>query len=126
MNRVDLTAGLEQAWINFITFVPKLLLALAVVVAGYFLARLICRLFSGLLERVGFDRLVERGGIKRVLARTRYDASSLLGRLLFYTIMLFVLQLAFGVFGPNPISSLITAVIAFLPNLFAAILIVIV
>jgi hypothetical protein len=36
------------------------------------------------------------------------------------------LQLAFGVFGPNPISAIITAVIAFLPSIFAALLIVII
>ncbi len=126
MDRVDFTRGLEQAWTNFITFMPKLLLAIVILIAGYFVAKLLCRLFSSLLERVGFDRLVERGGVKRVLARTRYDASSLLGKLLFYTVMLFVLQFAFGIFGPNPISALLTAVIAFLPNLFAAILIVIV
>ena len=40
--------------------------------------------------------------------------------------LLFVLQLAFGVFGPNPISDLITAVIAFLPKLIVAIIIVVV
>jgi len=31
-----------------------------------------------------------------------------------------VLQLAFGVFGPNPISALITSVIAFLPTVIVA------
>jgi hypothetical protein len=126
MNRVDLTTGLEQAWTNFITFVPKLLLAAAILIGGYFVAKVFCRVLSSILERVGFDRLVERGGIKRALARTRYDASSLLGKLLFYTVMLFVLQFAFGIFGPNPISAMLTSVIAFLPNLFAAVLIVIV
>jgi hypothetical protein len=126
MDRVDLSRGLEQAWTNFMTFVPKLLLAIVILVLGYFVAKLACRLFDALLERVGFDRLVERGGVKRVLSRTRYDASSLLGKLLFYTVMLFVLQMAFGIFGPNPISALLTAVIAFLPNLFVALLIVIV
>jgi MFS family permease len=126
MNKVDLSTGLEQAWTSFITFVPKLLLAIVILVVGYFVARLLCRLLGSLLERVGFDRLVERGGIKRALARTNYDASSLLGKVLFYAVMLFVLQFAFGIFGPNPISTLLTSVIAFLPNLFAAVLIVIV
>jgi hypothetical protein len=126
MNRVDLTAGLEQAWTNFMTFVPNLILAAIILVIGYFLARLACKLFNALLERVGFDRLVERGGVKRALEKTRYDASDLLSKVLFYTVMLFVLQLAFGVFGPNPISSLLASVIAFLPNLFVAILIVII
>jgi len=126
MNRVDLARGFEQAWTEFMTFVPKLLLAIVILVVGYFIAKLLCRLLAALLQRVGFDRLVERGGIKRALARTNYDASALLSRVLFYTVMLFVLQLAFGIFGPNPISAMLTAVIAFLPNLFAAVLIVII
>jgi MFS family permease len=126
MNRVDFTRGLEQAWTDFMTFLPKLLLAVVILVIGYFVAKLLCRLLNALLDRVGFDRLVERGGVKRALSRTKYDASGLLSKVVFYAVMLFVLQLAFGVFGPNPISSLLTAVIAFLPNIFAAIIIVIV
>lgn len=108
------------------TFAPKLLLAIVILIVGYFIAKLLARALDRLLERVGFDRLVERGGIGRALARTKYDASDLLGKLLFYTVMLFVLQFAFGIFGPNPISNLLTAVIAFLPHLFVAVLIVIV
>jgi hypothetical protein len=37
-----------------------------------------------------------------------------------------VLQLAFGIFGPNPVSDLLFGIIAFLPRLFVAILIVVV
>ena len=40
--------------------------------------------------------------------------------------MLFTLQLAFSVFGPNPISELIMGIIAFLPKVFVAIVIVVV
>ncbi|UFN45119.1 mechanosensitive ion channel family protein [Nocardioides okcheonensis] len=40
--------------------------------------------------------------------------------------MLFVLQLAFGVFGPNPISDLFERVIVFLPSLVVAIIIIVV
>ncbi|MEO7421085.1 MAG: hypothetical protein ABIU87_01665 [Ornithinibacter sp.] len=43
-----------------------------------------------------------------------------------YAVMLFVLQLAFGVFGPNPISELLTAIIAFLPALIVAIIITVI
>jgi MFS family permease len=124
--QVNLTAGVEQAWTNFITFLPKLVVFLAILVVGYFLAKLVSRGFDAILERVGFDRLVERGGIKRTLERTKYDASDLLSKILFYTIVLFVLQLAFGVFGPNPISELLTRVIAYIPNIFVAAIIVVV
>ena len=37
-----------------------------------------------------------------------------------------MLQLAFGVFGPNPVSGLLTGVIAFLPKLFVALIIIVV
>jgi hypothetical protein len=124
--KVNLTAGVEQAWTNFMTFLPKFLMFLAILLVGYFLAKLIARGFNALLERVGFDRLVERGGIKRSLARTRYDASDLLSKIVFYALMLFVLQFAFGVFGPNPVSNLLNGVIAYLPNIFVAAIIVVV
>ncbi|WP_198411542.1 hypothetical protein [Cryobacterium sp. TMT2-14] len=39
--------------------------------------------------------------------------------------MLFVLQFAFGVFGPNPVSDLLAGIIAFLPKIIVAIIIVI-
>src|SRR5215212_6920930 len=40
--------------------------------------------------------------------------------------MLFVLQLAFGIFGSNPISDLLRGLIAYLPNIFVAILILVI
>ena len=118
--------GLEVAWMNVASFLPKAAMFLIILVAGYFLAKFLAKLFDRVLERVGFDRVVERGGIKRALSKTRYDASDLLSKILFYTVFLFVLQLAFGVFGSNPVSDLLTRVIAFLPSIFVAILIVVI
>jgi Conserved TM helix len=119
-------AGLGDAWASVATFVPKFIAFLGILVIGYFIAKAISRILDRVLERIGFDRWVERGGVKRALERSRYDASSLLSRIVFYVIFLFVLQLAFGVFGPNPISVLLAGVIAYLPKIFAAIVIVVV
>ena len=121
-----LMTGLQHGWTVFMGFVPKLLLALVILVVGYFVAKLISRGVDLVLERVGFNRLVERGGIKRALERTSFDASDIVSRILFYTIMLFVLELAFSAFGPNPVSVILTAIIAYLPNIFVALVIVVV
>jgi hypothetical protein len=118
--------GLGDAWSNVASFLPVLLGALLILVIGYFVAKALEKAVDKILERVGFDRWVERGGVKRALESSDYDASSLLGRLVFYVVMLFVLQLAFGVFGPNPISELITGIIGYLPRIFVAIVIVVV
>lgn len=118
--------GVGQAINMVITFVPRLLAFLAVLLIGYLIAKAIQKAFDAVLERVGFDRMVERGGVKRALARSRYDASSLLSKVVFYILMLFVLQLSFGVWGPNPVSQMLDRVVAYLPNVFAAGVIVVV
>ena len=123
---VDFQGGIENAWSNVAAFVPKLVAALVIVLVGYLVAKLISRILDRILERVGFDRVVERGGVRQVLARSKYDPSDILAKLVFWTIMLFVLQLAFGVFGSNPISDLLRGLIAYLPNVFVAILIIVV
>ncbi|HZB01133.1 MAG TPA: hypothetical protein VE800_03395 [Actinomycetota bacterium] len=123
---IDLEGGVESAWDSILTFVPKLVGFLLILGIGYFLAKALEKVLDGILERVGFDRVVERGGLRTALARSRLDASSILARIVFYVAFLFVLQLAFGLFGPNPISDLLAGIIAFLPNLFVAVVIVVI
>ncbi len=118
--------ALQNGLSNVIEFVPKLLAFILILVIGLFIAKMIAKAIEKLLEKVGFDKAVERGGIKRALEGSKYDASDIVSKLIYYTLALFVLQLAFGVFGPNPISELITNVIAFLPKIIVAIIIVVV
>jgi hypothetical protein len=124
--QIDVREGVESAWESVITFVPKLLAFLVILLIGILIAKLVEKLLNAILERVGFDRLVERGGVRTALARSKFDASDILAKLVFYTLVLITLQLAFGVFGPNPISTLLTGLIAFLPKLFVALLIVVI
>lgn len=123
--RESFEAGFAHASALFMTFVPKLLLAAVVIVASYFVGKLICRVLSRILNKVGFDRLVERGGIKRALDKSGWDASQIVSKTVFYFVMLFALQFAFGIFGPNPVSDILTRIIAFLPNVLAAMIIVV-
>ena len=118
--------ALNDMWRSVATFAPKLVAFLLILIIGLIVAKLISKAVDKILERVGFDRAVERGGVKRALANSRYDASTIASKIVYYALVLFVLQLAFGVFGPNPISILLTGVIAFLPKLFVALIIVVV
>ena len=123
---IDVSAGLTSAWENIAAAVPKIVVFLLILIVGYFVARAIEKLLDRLLERVGFDRWVERGGLKRALDRSQLDASRLLGRIVFYALMLVVLATAFGVFGPNPVTAYLDAAVAYLPKLFVALLIIVI
>jgi len=123
---VNFSTGLSNAFSEVATFIPKFIIFLIILVVGYFIARALEKIVSRVLIRVGFDRLAERGGIKTVLAHSKYDAAGILARIVYYAIMLFVLDVAFGVFGSNPISGFLHGVIAYLPLVFIAIVIIVI
>jgi hypothetical protein len=123
---INIQEGLTNAWNSIATFVPKLVGFLVIVLIGYFVAKLIARAVDALLDRVGFNRWVERGWLKSGLDRAHMDASDVLATVVFWTAFLIVLQLAFGVFGPNPISDLLAGLIAYLPRIFVAIVILVI
>jgi hypothetical protein len=122
----NFSAAMSDLWRSVAVFVPKFVAFLLILLIGWFVAKAIGKAIDAILERVGFDRAVERGGVKKALAHSRYDASTIVGKLVYYALLLFVLQLAFGVFGPNPISDLIASVIGFVPKAIVAIIIIVV
>jgi len=124
--QIDVAGSVEEALRAVGRFVPQFLAFLAILIIGYFVAKVIAGLLNKVLERVGFDRAVERGGVGKALEKTKYDPSDILGKVVFWALFLFVLQVAFSQFGPNPISELIQGVIAYLPNVFVAIVIIVV
>ncbi|MGW5672313.1 mechanosensitive ion channel family protein [Micromonospora sp. NPDC003776] len=115
-----------DAFRSVMLFLPKAVAFIAILVVGWLIAKAVLKIVDKVLERVHFDKAVERGGIKTALARSRYDASDIVAKLAYYAVLLVTLQLAFGIWGPNPISDLIAGVIAWLPRAFVAIVIVVV
>ncbi|RKF26920.1 mechanosensitive ion channel family protein [Micromonospora globbae] len=126
LRQADIGDAVSDAWREVLLFVPKAVAFVVILVVGWLVARVVLKIVDTVLERVGFDRAVERGGLRRALERTRYDASDILAKLAYYAVLLFTLQFAFGVWGPNPISDLIRGVVAWLPRAFVAIVIVVV
>ncbi|MFE9748375.1 hypothetical protein ACFYOT_26010 [Saccharothrix saharensis] len=111
---------------SVVTFVPKLVGFLVVLLIGWIVARLLRTAVNKVLERVHFDRAVQRGGIGDALARSKFDASGLVAQIVYYAVLLIALQIAFGVFGPNPVSTLLTEIVAWLPRAIVAIIIIVV
>jgi hypothetical protein len=123
---MDFESGWNDAWSDIASFLPKLAGFLIILLIGWIVAKMLAKATNAVLERVGFDRAVERGGVATALEHSHYDASDIAAKLVYYALLLFTLQLAFGVFGPNPVSDLLTDVIAWLPQAFIAIVIIVV
>ena len=123
---IDLEAGLEQAWESVVTFAPKLLGFFLILLIGWFIAKALSKLTNTVLERVGFDGWVERGSLQTAFERAKTDPSDVIGVVVFWLVFLITLQLAFGIWGPNPISDLLESLIAYLPNVIVAVVIMVI
>jgi Conserved TM helix len=106
--------------------IPKILVFLLVLVIGWIVAKVLARLVDMILRRIKFDRFVERGMVGQALARSNTDATSLIAKVVYYAILLVTLQMAFGVWGPNPISTMLDAVVGWLPKAIVAIIIIVI
>lgn len=124
--QVNIPDAAGYAVADVVRFLPRALAFVAILIIGWIVARLLARAVNAILERVGFDRAVERGGVKRAMERSKYDASDIVAKLVFYAGVLFTLQLAFGVWGPNPVSDLISGIVRWLPRAVVAVIIIVV
>lgn len=124
---IDVKTGFQDALDSGIELLPKIGYFLLILIVGIFIAKFIQKILTKVLQRVGFDDLVERGGVKKALSKSKYDAAQILARIVYYFIFLLVLSLAFGVFGAdNPASQFLAQIVGFLPNLFVAVLVVVI
>lgn len=123
----ELRQGLGAAWSMVATFVPKLLAFLVVLFIGWLIAKAVSKGLSMLMGKVGFGRLMERTGMTNLTRNSGVEPGTIIVKLVYYFILLIALQLAFGVFGAsNPVSQLLNEVIAFLPRILVAIVLLIV
>jgi Conserved TM helix len=106
--------------------IPKILVFLLILVIGWFVAKALERIVTMILHRVKFDHFVERGVVGQALARSNSDATTLIAKIVYYAILLVTLQMAFGVWGANPISTMLDAVVGWLPKAIVAIIIIVI
>lgn len=118
-----LQLGASQLW----TIIPSLLGAVLILLAGYFLARLVERWTDALLGRLNFNKMAEAGGLSEAVGRTgtRLDPIHAVGKLLFWLVMLVVILLASSALGLESINTMFGTMLSYIPTLIAAIVIVI-
>ena len=105
---------------------PAFLAALAILVAGYVLARQIERVTDALLQRLNFNK-VAAGGLSEAMERVgpRLDPVHAVGKLLFWLVMLVAILLASAALGLESINEMFGTMLSYIPTLIAAIAIVI-
>jgi flagellar biosynthesis protein FliQ len=106
-------------------FLPRLVIALVVVIAGYFIAKAVKFAISKGLRAVNFNVMTERAGIDGFLRAggIRADGTEILALLFYWLVILTALVIGFNSLGLGYITDLLSRVLLFVPKVMVAILI---
>src|ERR671913_1580708 len=118
---------LQNALSTFLSYIPQLIGALIILIVGYIVAKVLQAVVGRVLQAVGFDRWMERGGIKQFFdrAETNQTPVSILGQLVFWFVFIIAITMAADALGIPQVSAVLAQLIAYIPSIIAAILILI-
>src|SRR6476659_7536778 len=118
--------SVNRGFTVFFAWVPALLGAIAVLIIGYFVAKLVAKLVYKATHRAGLDRAVHAGPGGNVVRKVTTHPSRLLGTIAFWAIFLSAISLAASVLHIKALTAVVGAVWAYLPNVIAALAIFII
>jgi hypothetical protein len=118
-----LQASLAQLW----DFVPGLLLAAAVLVAGYLFAKAVQKGVLHVLRRVHLNDVLRKGGVMQAVDRpgTHFNPTRVVAGLLFWLVMFTVMLVAANALGLDSLAQVFSELVSYVPSVIAAIVIVI-
>jgi hypothetical protein len=111
---------------SLIAWTPRVVLAVVFILAALIVARILERVVRGLLVRLKFDSLLERVGVDQALQKIgiRESINVVIPRILYYLLLVLFAQTAADAIGLVAVSNAISSFMGYLPNLIAALLIV--
>ena len=126
MDRMDsLLEPLRLMWERVIAFLPQLAVAVAVVIAGWLLAKAAKFAITKGLRAINFNVLTERAGLDGFLKQggIRSDTTDIFGVLVYWLIVLASLVVAFNALSLNYMTELVRQAVMFVPRLMLALVI---
>jgi hypothetical protein len=104
---------------------PRILLAIAVLVAGWLIAKLVRFAVAKGLRAINFHVLTERAGMDGFLRNggIHADTAEIIGLLCYWLVILAALIIGFNGLGLAYVTDLLAKVVLFIPNLMVALLI---
>ncbi|WP_053202983.1 mechanosensitive ion channel family protein [Jiangella muralis] len=104
-------------------FVPRLVVALLLLLVGHWVAKLIRRLLTAGLDKVGAGRLTEAAGIENTLRQAGTSGVALIGQVAYFLIFIIFVQIAAEVLRIDQLTSMLNRLIAYLPLVAIALLV---
>jgi len=122
------TQALQGAWQNILLFLPNLLAAIVIFIIGWFVAIWIGKLIAGILNGIKFDALFDKTGWKEALqnAELKVSPSGFIGAIVKWVLVIVFLMISTNILGWSAFTAILGSIIAWVPNLLVAVIILVV
>jgi Conserved TM helix len=122
---VSLGDSVQEGLDAFFAFLPNLLAFVVILIVGYFVAKIIKVAVTKGLQSLGMDKALRESDAGKYVERVTPGASpaSGVGRVVFYLVFAFFLFSAIGALRIPALTTFMNEVLAYLPNVIAAIVI---
>jgi small-conductance mechanosensitive channel len=122
------TLALSKLWEGFWAFVPNLIGALIVFIIGWVVAQGIGKLVAEILNRIKLNQFFERTSWKTALekAELKVNPSEFIGAIIKWILMIVFLLAVMEILGLVEFADFLKSILAYLPNVVIAILILVV
>lgn len=104
-------------------FVPRLVVALLLLLVGHWVAKLIKRLITLGLTKLGANRLTEATGLEPTLQQAGTSGIAVVGQIAYFLIFLIFVQIAAEVLGIEQLTNMLNQLIGYLPLVIIALLV---
>jgi hypothetical protein len=117
-----------QMLTRILAYLPVLLGALVILIVGWLIAKAIKRIVDWLLKLIRFDTLADKAGISAILRKGDLEISAreVVSNIVYWLIMIMVLVMTVDALGLPKTSDVLASLFAYVPNVIAALLVLIV
>ncbi len=120
---IDISRSFQNTLDQLFGFLPELVGALVILLTGYLIARLVGALVTRASERSGLDQTLMSGRSGAWVEKLTHHPSRLLGGVAYWVLLLGTVAIAVSALGIEALTDAIQGVVSYLPNIVAAILI---
>ena len=116
----------EELARNVILFLPNIIAAIIILIIGWILGRVLGRIVAGILDRVGVDDALRKTAAGTHIEKSGLSIVRLFDLIVRWLIYLIAFLAAVGVLHIAPLTAAVGAIVAYIPNIIAFILILVV
>jgi len=113
---------------SVVTAAPKVVIGILLFLVALIVAKIVEKVLRAILTRVRFDKLVQKAGIDKTLQRMglRRELNEFVPRLVYFLLLFLLAKILADVLGLTAISQALTSFFVYLPNLIAALLLIVI